>query len=346
MSNPIPANSDHPVQGSTVRIASADITTGSYSATIIPVKTNGNQERPGLSDRKRGGSRDDPLDDIDFEEFDLTEPDNWDDVEQYRPYESSSTILTCPSCGVGQSAANRHCEQCGARLGQQRIAVAAPPLRSVSAGSRALGIIVVVIAIVVVAALIIPAIRGGDETPASDDPESVPSSSTTAATTLNTPIEEITPISITCSSEHNAKLRCENLIDGTEKYWNDQSLRGEDARITVTFVKPVALQQVQIINVGNEEKFRRNYRVRGVEIYADDAPDIPISGNIDNTNEGPHAVRIVTNYTLELEIRVTSTWPSEALGGEQAFDELAIEELKFWGRVQDTRPLENDSTSG
>ena len=301
-----------------------------------------------MSDRKRGGSSDDPLDGIEFEEFELTEPDNWDDVEQYQPYESPSAVLTCPSCGVGQSAANRHCEQCGARLGRQRIAVAAPPLRSVSAGSRALGIIVVTISVVVVAFLIITAIRGEDGPGTGEVPDAGTSSSTSTTVTTGTlsSYQEITPISITCSSEHNVNLKCENLIDGRDTYWNDQSLRGEDARITVTFVRPVALEQVQIVNVGNEEKFRRNYRVRGVEIYADDAPGVPMVGEIRNSNDGPHAVVTETNYTLELEIRVTSTWPSEALGGDQAFDELAIEELVFWGRVQDTEALENDSTSG
>ena len=55
---------------------------------------------------------------------------------------------------------------------------------------------------------------------------------------------------------------------------------------------------------------------------------------------------IPTNHTLELEIRITATWPSEPLGGEQAFDELAIEELEFWGRVKEPDPMENDTLSG
>ena len=286
------------------------------------------------------------MDGIDFEEFELTEPDNWDDVEHYQPRESPEAILTCPSCGVGQSATNRHCEQCGARLGQQRIAVAAPPLRSVSPGGRALGIIVVVIALVVVAALVIQAIRGGEEPVDGQNPEEDSSTVSIVTTVALGPLEEINPISITCSSEYNTNLGCGNLIDREDTYWNDQSLRGEDARITVTFVNPVALEQVQIVHVGNEEKFRRNYRVRAVEIFADDVPGVPFVDEIPNANDRPHAVSTPTNHTLQLEIRVTATWPSEALGGNQAFDELAIEELRFWGRVQDTKPLENDSTSG
>ena len=297
-----------------------------------------------MSDRGRDGSSDDPLDGIDFEEFQLKEPDNWDDVESYQPIESPGESLTCPSCGVAQNAANRHCEQCGARLGQQRIAVAAPPLRSVGSGGRALGIIVVAVSLVAVVAIVVTAIRGddpADEVPI-EDQETTPS---TPPTTLGR-LMKVTPISITCSSEYNANLGCENLIDGTDTYWNDQSLRGEDAWIKVTFVNPVALESVLLVNVGDEEKFRRNYRVRAVEVHADDLPGVPFVEEIPNANDRPLSVSTPTNHTLELDIRITATYPSEPLGGDQAFDELAVEDLEFWGRVKDTDTLESDTTSG
>lgn len=284
------------------------------------------------------------MDGIDFEEFELTEPEDWDDVDPYRPIDSREESVTCPSCGVAQNATNRHCEQCGARLGQQRIAVAAPPLRSVSPGGRALGIIVVVIALVVVAALVISAIRGEDPDTevVAEEQETTPS---TPPTTLGR-LMKVTPISITCSSEYNANLGCENLIDGTDTYWNDQSLRGEDAWVKVTFVNPVALESVLLINVSNQEKFRRNYRVRAVEIHADDLPGVPFVEEIPDANDRPLSVSTPTNHTLELEIRVTATYPSEPLGGGQAFDELAIEDLEFWGRVKDTDPVESETVSG
>ena len=301
-----------------------------------------------MSDRGRGGSWDDPLESIDFEEFELREPENWDVADQLDSPHLPETGLTCPSCGAGQSTSNRHCEECGARLGQQRIAVAAPPLRSVSAGGRALGIIVVVIALVVVAALVIQAIRG-DEEPADvaavDGETEVESPGSTTTIELG-PLEQIAPISISCSTEYNANLGCENLIDGEDTYWNDASLKGEDAWIKVIFVNPVALESVQVVNVRNEEKFRRNYRVRAVEVEADDLPGVPFVSEIDNANDRPLSVPTPTNHTQELEIRVTATYPSEPLGGSQAFDELAIQELRFWGRVQDTRAPETTSTTG
>ena len=183
-----------------------------------------------MSDRRRGGSWDDPLDGIDFEEFELREPENWDDVDQFQPPESGEAILTCPSCGVGQSASNRHCEQCGARLGQRSIAVAARPLHSVTAGGRALTVIAVTIAVIVAIALIIQAI-GGDDPPEGEGTGEVTETTTGTTEVILASLEEITPISISCSSEYSSKLGCENLIDREDTYWNDQSLRGEDAWI-------------------------------------------------------------------------------------------------------------------
>ncbi|MDE0137039.1 MAG: hypothetical protein OXM57_13500 [bacterium] len=297
-----------------------------------------------MSDRDRNGSRGfppdegDPLGNISFEEFQLREPSSWEEAE-YRPSMEAESHLTCPSCFSQQSPTNRHCQECGARLGRRRIAVAPMPIRSVTAGNRAVRVIITGVAFVVILALIIQAMRGGDDEPGAGPDETTAATEATEPTMVLGPLEEITPISITCSSEYNAGLACENLIDGEETYWNDASRRGEDARITVTFVNPVALEQVQIINVNNLEKFRRNYRVRDVEIFADDFPGVPFVDDIPDANDRPHGIPTTTNHTSVLEIRVTSTWPSEALGGE-AFDELAIQEIKFWGRVQDTSATE------
>ena len=293
----------------------------------------------------RDGSWDEPSDDIGFEEFQLREPENWEDVDPYRPVGSAGSYHSCPSCGVMQSSSNRHCDECGARLGRQQVAVAAPPLRSVSPGGRALAIIVVGIALVVVAAIVIRAIRG-DDVPPEATTSLVDTTPSTPPTTMSR-IMQVTPISIVCSSEYNANLGCENLIDGADTYWNDESLRGEDAWIKVTFVNPVALESVLFINVSDEEKFRRNYRVRAVEIEADDLPGIPFVEQIPNANDRPLSVPTPTNHTTELDIRITATYVSEPVGGDQAFDELAIQELEFWGRVVETvDPVEGTDISG
>ncbi len=276
-----------------------------------------------------------------FEEFELREPDNWEGVDPYQPPEYAEEAITCSSCGTSQNASNRHCEGCGARLSQQRIPVAAPPLRSVSPGARALTIILVVIAVVVVAALVIGAITGDDETAETTLATSEEAEPSTTLTTLG-PAMELAPIDISCSTEYNRSLGCDKLIDGDPTtYWNDSSLRGEDALITVTFPNPVSLDTVQFVNIAEEEKFRRNYRVRSIEIIALTEDGLTRSLMVDelpDSNDIPHTVSTVTGDTREsviareFEIKVLNAYPSEAFGGEQGFDELAIQELIFWGR--------------
>ncbi len=208
----------------------------------------------------QGGDWEDPLDDIDFEEFQLDEPGSYDEPPDYQAdYEAPPVaLISCPSCGAAQSAANRHCEQCGARLGQGAVPVAPRPLAPVSAGTRALTVILAVLAGVVLLALIFTNLRGGgDETAATT--ESTETTETTAVVGNAGPIQPIEPIDIECSTSLNdTTLACGNLIDGTAAYWNDLSLRGEGAVITVTFAEPVQLEQVQFVNIDNDVSFRRN----------------------------------------------------------------------------------------
>ena len=188
----------------------------------------------------------------------------------------------------------------------------------------------------------------GENTPTSDEQiataEVVPA--TVAVPTEPGPIEQITPIDIRCSTQLNdTNLGCSNLIDGTTDYWNDLSLRGVGAVITVTFAQPVQLEQVQFINAANDVAFLRNYRIRGVEIVADDLPGLPFIDEIPNDNDRPHAVTTPTLGTTQLTIRITATWPSEAIDG-RAFDELALDEIEFWGRIVDTKQVPKaDGTS-
>ena len=299
-----------------------------------------------MTDGGSGGSWDDPLDDIDFEEFQLSEPGSYEEPAEYEDaYEPAPvSLISCPSCGSAQHASNRHCEQCGARLGQGAVPVAPRPLASVSAGTRALTVILAVLAAVVLLALLYNQVFGGDDTSVTTvDPSA--STATTTGTAALGPIDKIPPIDITCSSELNGtNLKCENLIDGTDDYWNDNTLRGEGAVIRVTFAEPIQLEQVQFVNIVNDESFRRNFRIRGVEIVADDLPGLPFIDEIPNDNARPHAVTTPTLGTLQVTIRITATWPSEAIGG-QAFDELALNEIGFWGRVVSSSVPENDNTT-
>lgn len=159
-----------------------------------------------------------------------------------------------------------------------------------------------------------------------------PSSLEGAADPITAPIQELVPITVRCSSELNDDtLACTNLIDGTADAWNDAGLEGQGAQMVFTFDEPVALAQIHVINVGDATRFRRNYRIRGVEIDVDDLPGLPVPAELPNANDRPHVVSIETTGTTQVTVRVVSTWPAEAIDGT-AFDELAVEEIQFWGR--------------
>lgn len=311
---------------------------------MVCVAQYGNRGRIRLTERGDSGDWEDPLDDIDFEEFQLTEPGSYDDPGDYdAAYEAPPiALISCPSCGAAQPATNRHCEQCGARLGQGSVPVAPRPLASTSPGTRALTVILAVLAGVVLLALIFTSLRGDGDDTAGTTVTSEPSETSATVGEVG-PIQPIEPIEIECSTQLNdTSLACGNLIDGTSAYWNDLSLRGEGAVITVTFAQPVQLEQVQFVNIDNDVSFRRNYRVRGVEIVADDLPGLPFIDEIPNDNDRPHAVTTPTLGTTQLIIRVTATWPSEAIEG-RAFEELALEEIEFWGRLVESTAPDTDN---
>ena len=156
------------------------------------------------------------------------------------------SLVSCPSCGAAQHSSNRHCEQCGARLGQGTVPVAPRPLASISPGTRALTVILAVLAGVVLLALIYQSTIGSNDEPAPE--EEVATETETPVPAQVGPLDQITPIDIQCSTELSTTLSCANLIDDTTNYWNDNSLRGEGAEIIVTFGEPVRLEQVLFVN--------------------------------------------------------------------------------------------------
>ena len=294
--------------------------------------------------------RGDPLDAIDFEEFTLEEPVSYDQPADYTSYETPPpALISCPSCGAAQPATNRHCEQCGARLSQAALPVAPRPLGGMTAGTRALAVIGSVIGVVIVLAVLLNLFSGGDETPGSDGGGSDVATETTATPPTNPVIDRVVPIDVRCSSELNdTSLQCGNLIDGSPDVWNDASLQGEGAVLTFTFAPPVALEQIHFFNVEDTVRFQRNFRIRGIEIQPDDLPGLPVIDEVPNDNARQHVTTVNTLGTTQLIIKVNSTWPSEAVDGK-AFDELAIQEIEFWGREvveQSTSSTSDDTTDG
>ncbi len=237
--------------------------------------------------------------------------------------EGENTVA-CPSCGALNPAFNHHCERCGSRLSQDPMPIAASPLSRSSAGGRALGVLAAVVLVVALVALMINIFRGGDDT-------ALPATSTSSTTTTQPVIvSEILPSSAKASSQLSDRFGAENLIDGDpETRWNDDGLHGVGAWLEFTFPRPVQITEIEFENVTDDEAFRRNYKIQGYTITLDDL-NVPISGRLLNSND-PQRVKVASLETVTLRIDVTTTHLAEPVGTNPPFDELALQEVRFFG---------------
>lgn len=268
-----------------------------------------------------------------FEPFELSdtptemepEPTTGQELHPSPPLQAPYDVVTCQSCGAANPSSNHHCEQCGARLGTSSLPVATPPLARATAGGRAVTVLTAVVVVVAIIALIFN-LRGDDE------PSGTDTTSTSSSTTTSIPIiEQLIPTSVDASSSFSAAFGPENLIDGdTDTYWNDAGLRGEGAVLTFSFAQPVQIFDIEIQNLIDEVKFRRNYRIRSYVITVDDLPAVERSGTLDDNNT-KQTIAIGSRDTRELVITVTGTYPAEAVADDPAFEELALQSIRFFG---------------
>ncbi len=298
----------------------------------------------------QGDDRNDPIDDL-FEPFELGEPPTQDSAGSSTPPPPQATAtgepgqditgevptqqhvttsteqpsdIACPACGARNPSFNHHCERCGARLSQDPMPIAASPSSRSSAGGRALGVLAAVVLVVALVALMVNIFRGDDGTAL---PET---SSTTTTTTVPVIVSEIFPTSVKASSQLSDRFGPENLIDGDpETRWNDDGLRGVGAWLEFTFATPVQITEIEFQNVTDDEAFRRNYKIQGYTITVNDL-NVPISGRLVNSNE-PQRVRVASVETYTLRIEVTTTHLAEPVDNNPPFDELALEEVRFFG---------------
>ena len=234
---------------------------------------------------------------------------------------SGVATVACPSCGSANASYNRHCEQCGARLSQDPLPVAPPPTLRTSPGGRAIGVLAAVTLLVALAALAFN-IFGSDDTAA-------PTSTTAPTTTIPPAARELFAATVDASS-FLAGWEPENLIDGDPStHWNDESLHGIGAWLTFRFSEPVSITEIELQNLLDDEKFKRNYKIQGYTISTDDLT-VEFSGRLDNVND-PQRVPIASLATRELTILVQSTYPAESAGDKPPFDELALLSVRFFG---------------
>lgn len=288
-----------------------------------------------------GDDRNDQFDDL-FEPFELNEPPIVDPSEEPPPADTpppSQSIadthvttehaavdtVACPSCGASNPSFNHHCERCGSRLNTDPMPIAPAPAARTSAGGRALGVLAAVVLVVALVALMVNIFRSGDAPVAGEE-----TSSTSSTTTQPVIVTEIVPTQAKASSQLSDGFGPENLIDGDpETRWNDKSARGVDAWLEFTFATPVQITEIEFQNVSDDTKFRQNFKIQGYTITVNDL-NVPISGRLVNSNE-PQQVRIASLETFTLRIDVSTTYPAEPVGDAPPFDELALEDVRFFG---------------
>jgi len=229
--------------------------------------------------------------------------------------------LPCSSCGAPNPPDNRHCESCGARIGQAGMPIAPQPMLRTTAGARALMVLAGVILSVALLALVVNVFKGGDEAAAT---------TTTTTTSIPVEIKALAPVSTRCSSQL-ADYPCTALTDtDLDNRWNATE-GGVGAELTFLFSPPVQITELFIDNVQNEESFRRNARAKGLEITTDDIVQ-SIIVELDDTN-APQKVQIGSIRTSSLTIKITSAYPGQVYEGKEPFPELAMQQITFYGRV-------------
>lgn len=237
--------------------------------------------------------------------------------------------LRCPLCGAVNPPSNRHCEQCGARLNSGQLPVAPQPAIQTTAAMRTALIAGAVVIAVVAIAFIFNALRGDDEA----DP--VDSTSTTSTTVAEVGARELVITRATCSGQWDARP-CSDLIDGTSADWNAPiPADGSPMKITLEFEEASAIRFIVFENLPEgDDRFILNHRPKGVRITASDVAS-PISQTLPDGPGTVDQVLFATRNSIQVEIEIVSTHPSESLGeGESirpGFNDLSIAEIKVFG---------------
>jgi len=238
-----------------------------------------------------------------------------------------------------QSATNKHCEHCAARLGHgTRVDVSAKLAGASHAGRLWMAgavLLVAVVAVMIGVTVFQDQTRGA---PAGSEAATSPEATTTSTVTdqslaafTDVPSGPVVAMSVEASSEHSSDVGAANLLDGDpDSAWSDASRRGDSAVLTFRFERPVLLETITVRNLADEVRFLRNYRVRGYRIEFDGSDDT-VEGELLDTRD-PQDVWLAGVVTSRVVFRVTSTYTAEAVGDQTPFEDLAVAEVAFTGR--------------
>ena len=237
--------------------------------------------------------------------------------------------INCSSCNTPNLPSIKNCKECGNPLIKPLSSYGASnlPNRKEVPGIRAVFFL----------ALVVPLIAGAsffyNSRIADDVIEEISAieqtTSTSSTTTIQSVLQKMFPISCASSSQLSEEYSCENLYDGTLKSWQDNELECKDGFLEFTFSDPMYLEFIVFQNLESTNSFKRNYKVRDIQITTDEN-SILIEKEIQNNN-GQQWIDI-NSTTGNLRIDILSAYSGEDIGNSNAFKECAIQELTFFGK--------------
>lgn len=237
--------------------------------------------------------------------------------------------LICPSCGASNPPNNRHCEECGARLRQGPLPAAPRPAVQATAGVRAVVALSALLGVVILAAFLINLFS--DEDPATTTTILGDSTTTTNGEVV---VGQIAILRATCvPAGLEGAFGCPNLIDESDAEfqlnWNELPANEQIVTITLTFAQPMVVEKIIWTNIADDERFRRNYRAKGLIIKAEGNP-VPHPQELRN-EPGLQEFNFAVIRSNSITITIISVYPAEVVGEFEPFDELAIGEITVIG---------------
>jgi hypothetical protein len=237
--------------------------------------------------------------------------------------------IICPSCGAPNSAGNRHCEECGARLMQGPLPTAPRPAVQATAGVRAVIAIAALLLGIILIALLFNVFRG------QDIPTTTTPSTTNVTDTVVAPqVGPLTILRAECAPEGlGGDFGCINLVNDRmgEEFqinWNELPANEKQVVITLIFEEPVTVRRIDWVNLSDATRFRQNYRVQSVSLKADDS-QVPLPIGLED-KEGTQTLTFVALRTNTLVFTVLSVYQAQVVE-EKIWDELAIDEIVVLG---------------
>ena len=241
--------------------------------------------------------------------------------------------IRCSNCGNNNIPSVKNCRDCGVPLVRPLSSYGASelPNRKEVPGVRAVFFL----------ALIIPFIAGASyfyntrlaeeviEEIEIVEQTTIPTTSTTIQSMLKIQKPLSCTASTTYESGNSGDFSCENLYDNEYTMWQDNSLQCKDGWLEFTFSDEIFIEFIVVQNAEKSSSFKRNYKIRDLLITGDN-PELEIQKELENDNfEQWVDVNTTTSY---LRIDFLSAYPGEDLNGQNAFDECAIQEIRFFGK--------------